>query len=57
MILHLRHGHHLQIYLYVVESWTLYVCFCDYDGKYFKSVEVYRPSDRVWTSIAEMELC
>jgi len=28
-----------------------------YDGKYLKSVEVYRPSDGVWSSIADMKIC
>ncbi|XP_008182274.1 kelch-like protein 17 [Acyrthosiphon pisum] len=28
-----------------------------YDGKYLKSVEVYRPSDGVWSSVADMEIC
>ena len=27
-----------------------------YNGKYLKSVEVYRPSDGVWSSIADMHL-
>ncbi|XP_016660260.1 kelch-like protein 3 [Acyrthosiphon pisum] len=28
-----------------------------YDGKYLKSLEVYRPSDGVWSSVADMEIC
>jgi len=27
-----------------------------YDGKYLKSAEVYRPSDGVWSSIADMKI-
>jgi len=28
-----------------------------FGGKYLKSVEVYSPSDGVWSSIADMNLC
>ena len=35
----------------------MYIIGGDDEDKYLKSVEVYRPCDGVWSSVADMEIC